>query len=87
MFTAVGIILGAWLVYDGLCKVAESIRALTLSQPEKDQRRCMYQSVIGGAICGYTEADCMHEGSTLPGPPRGRHVYQPEKGDKGDSNG
>lgn len=41
-----------------------------------DSRPCLHP--IHGTTCGYPESACMHEGSTYPKPPAGRHKYQPE---------
>ena len=42
-----------------------------------DTRPCMFR--IGLTTCGYTENECMHEGSSEPVvPPNGRHKYTPE---------
>ena len=40
-----------------------------------DTRPCIFK--IGRTTCGYSEDRCMHEGSTEPEPPNGRHKYEP----------
>lgn len=40
-----------------------------------DPRPCM--APICGTTCGYPEDHQIHEGSTKPAPPHGRHAYQP----------
>lgn len=62
-------------IQPGLYKHTKLLARPAPPAPAKDLRPCLHP--IGLTTCGYTEDECMHEGSTEKAPPNGRHKYQP----------